>query len=542
MPIRPVDTRRSRQRANGAKPSRSVPSSSEEADDLSLLHRRTGIKYFRQWLSSFRLKHLMPVLWSLPASLLAVIAGLLLFSSSLSTDLVSLFISLGLDPLRSQLVVALILTAAAALIGALLGRRRLAALIGAFCVFLIDYLLGFISLELQPMRDPGGLLEPLNGGALTRTSLIMAALSIASAFIGMAVGINLGEVLFAPFYQLAAYVGEHMVPRIAEPSRPLRRVVEKLSPRQLPRHEMPVSIVSKWLGAIGMIAVLILVANSVDLFIFSPDIGLHSAPVLKNGNAPAHGTVLEESFISLALNGQSRTFEIYLPPSYNTVQGQHKYYPTLYLLHGTPGHDIDWFTGGKIAESADTLIVSHKIPEMIIVCPDGNGRPKQTSEWGNSGDQKQLMENYVTNDLVNYIDQHYRTLPDPGDRAIGGLSEGGFGAVNIAIHHPNVFGSVISLGGYFVAEGTIWGNNIAYKRMNSPLYTLPATQAAWRLHFYLGAAAQDQPYYADTLQFAQELAKLHIPYQFDLEKGYHSWRVWQIQIYKAMSWLQWSST
>ena len=542
MPNRPVDTRRSRARANGDKPSHTVPSSSEETDDLALLYRRTGIKYFRRWRFPFSLKHLTPVLWSLPAFLLAVIAGLLLFSSSLSTDLISLFVSLGLDPLRSQLVVALILTAAAALIGALLGRRRLAALVGAFCVFLIDYLFGFISLELQPMRDPGGLLEPLNSGALVRTSLIMAALSIASAFIGMAVGINLGDVLFAPFYRLAAYAWEHMVPRIAEPSRPAQRAIEKITPQQLPPHEASLSVVSKWLGAIGMVAVLLLAANSVDLFIFSPDVGLHSAPVLKNGNAPTHGTVLEESFISPALNGQSRTFEIYLPPSYNTVQGQHKYYPTLYLLHGTPGHDIDWFTGGKIAESADTLIASHKIPEMIMVCPDGNGRPKQTSEWGNSGDQKQLMENYVADDLVNYIDQRYRTLPDPGDRAIGGLSEGGFGAVNIAIHHPNVFSSVISLGGYFVAEGTIWGNNTAYRRANSPLYTLPATQAAWKLHFYLGAASQDQPYYKDTLQFAQELTKLHIPYQFDLEKGYHSWRVWQIQIYKAMSWLQWSST
>lgn len=484
----------------------------------------------------------MPVLWSLPAFLLAVIAGLLLFSSSLSTDLASLFIGLGLDPLRSQLVVALILTAAAALIGALPGRRKLAALVGAFCAFLVGYLFGFINLELQPMRDPGGLLEPLNSGALVRTSLIMAALSIASAFVGMAVGINLGEVLFAPFYQLPAYVWEHMVPRVAEPSLQPPRTVEQISPQQLPPRETPLSVVSKWLGTIGMIAVLILVANSVDLFIFSPDIGLHSAPTIKNGTIAARGTVLEESFISPALNGQRRTLEIYLPLSYNTVQGQHKYYPTLYLLHGTPGKDIDWFTGGKIAESADTLIASHKIPEMIMICPDGNGRPNQTSEWGNSGDQKQLMENYVANDLVKYIDQHYRTLPDPGDRAIGGLSEGGFGAVNIAIHHPDVFGSVISLGGYFVAEGTIWGNNAMYKRDNSPLYMLPATQAAWRLHFYLGAAAQDQPYYTDTLQFAQELTKLHIPYQFDLEKGYHSWRVWQIQIYKAMSWLQWSST
>ena len=59
---------------------------------------------------------------------------------------------------------------------------------------------------------------------------------------------------------------------------------------------------------------------------------------------------------------------------------------------------------------------------------------------------------------------------------------------------------------------------------------------------YLGAATKDQPYYTYTRQFAQMLDKLHIPYHFDLEKGYHSWRVWQTQMYKALSWLQWEAT
>jgi len=174
-----------------------------------------------------------------------------------------------------------------------------------------------------------------------------------------------------------------------------------------------------------------------------------------------------------------------------------------------------------------------------MVFPDGNGRPKVTSEWADSFDRGQLMETYVARDLVQYIDRHYRTIPDPAHRAIGGLSMGGFGAMNIAEHHPNVFGSVISLGGYYKAEGGIWGKNVAYMRANSPLLTFPRSKAAWKLHIYLGAATKDQPYYNDTKDFMRMLATLHISYRFDLENGFHRWRVWDLQMYNALHWLKW---
>ena len=88
---------------------------------------------------------------------------------------------------------------------------------------------------------------------------------------------------------------------------------------------------------------------------------------------------------------------------------------------------------------------------------------------GNSFDHRQWIETYVAVDLVAYVDHRYRTLADVAHRAIGGLSMGGFGAMNIAVHHPDVFGTVISLGGYYRAEGSIWGKNAAYRRANSPI-------------------------------------------------------------------------
>ena len=151
------------------------------------------------------------------------------------------------------------------------------------------------------------------------------------------------------------------------------------------------------------------------------------------------------------------------------------------------------------------------------------------------------IETYVANDLVKYVDAKYRTIPQAVDRGTGGNSMGGFGAINIAIHHPTVFGFAISLGGYYRAEGGVWGNNPAYMRQNSPIDVLPTDKAAWRLQIYIGAATKDQPYYAYARQFASELDHLLLSYQFDLQSGFHSWKIWQTQIYNSLLWLHWGS-
>ena len=174
-----------------------------------------------------------------------------------------------------------------------------------------------------------------------------------------------------------------------------------------------------------------------------------------------------------------------------------------------------------------------------MILPDGNGRPGAPSEWGNSFDHHQNIETYVAIDLVRYVDARYRTIAEAAYRGIGGLSMGGFGAMNIALHHPDVFGFVIALGGYYVAEGGIWGKGSSYRQENSPLDVLRTDKAAWYIQMYIGAATRDQPYYTDARQFVQELTKLHIGYHLDIKDGYHSWKVWQIQIYNALLWLHW---
>ena len=477
--------------------------------------------------SRYRAKRLLPVLWFLVSLLLAILGGRLLFTSSIE-GITTVIINVGLDPQRAQFIAALLLTLGAACIGATLGRRKAGAAVGAGLIFGFNYLYGFIQTQLKPVLDPGGHLEPLNSGTLTHNAIIMLALGLLSAFIGAAVGAALAEAVLDPPYRLIRSLWQRFI---------LQQAIDNRY--NVPESRTLLGEIGHWLTAGIVIAVVVLATNSSDLFIFSPDVGVHTKPQFKdNSGQVLASTVVPDNFVSPALK-QRRAFLVYLPPSYNTTEGKNRHYPTLYLLHGTPGKVIDWVTGGKANESADALIATHRIPELIMIMPDGNGRPGQTPEWGNSGDQKQMMENYVALDLVKYVDQHYRTIASPAYRGIGGLSEGGFGAMNIAIHHPDVFGTVISVGGYYRAEGSIWGHNAAYQQANSPIDTIQSVQQAWKLHIFLGSATRDQPYYKDTQEFMKELDRLHIPYHFDLEKGYHSWRVWQDQMYRAIAWIQW---
>lgn len=482
-------------------------------------------------------RRLLPILWFFVALLATALGGTILFDATLMSGLTTLIISVGLDVLRAQFTSALIMTAGAALIGGALGRRKAGAMVGAGIVFWFGFLFGFIQTQIQPIYDPGGHLEPLNLGTLAHAGILMLALALLSGFIGAAVGSSLGAAVLDPLYHTSALLWRRFVPGAND-----RYAQEQVS--ILPAiTRSPLRFISQWLAALFMVLLVILAANSSDLFLFSPDEGIHTAPNLSNvaKGLPSAGTIIQDTLVSAALGGQRKPFLVYLPPSYNTPAGKNKRYPTLYLLHGSPGKDIDWVAGGKATDSADALISTGQIPELIMILPDGNGRPGSTTEWGNSSDNKQLIENYITTDLVKYVDQHYRTIPDNAHRAIGGLSMGGFGATNIAIHHPDVFGYVISLGGYYIAEGTIWAKNKAVMLANSPLDVIPNAPHAWKLHIFLGAATKDQPYYNDTKEFMQALTKLHIAYRFDLESGYHSWRVWQKQMYNALLWLKWGS-
>ena len=119
---------------------------------------------------------------------------------------------------------------------------------------------------------------------------------------------------------------------------------------------------------------------------------------------------------------------------------------------------------------------------MILVMPFGSTGSFTDKEWANGIGRDNGWETFVARDLVDAVDHRYRTVPRGSARILAGLSEGGYGAVNIGIHHPGEFATIESWSGYMVADnlGAIFGHRPRLLTRNTPLDTLPAAASALR--------------------------------------------------------------
>ncbi len=125
---------------------------------------------------------------------------------------------------------------------------------------------------------------------------------------------------------------------------------------------------------------------------------------------------------------------VILPKEYNDTT---THYPVVYLLHGHGRNHLKWL---EIKPNLPQLATQY---QLIIVCPDG----KNSWYWNSPLNADMQYEDYISDEIIRYIDSHYRTIADRKGRAITGLSMGGHGAMWNAIRHHDVFGAVGSTSG-----------------------------------------------------------------------------------------------
>jgi enterochelin esterase-like enzyme len=453
--------------------------------------------------------------------LAAGLAPLVLSAVGLGAQIASGLASLSFDEERVFLLGQLLLVLLGAALAGLLFRRRSAAWLGATLYFACAYLPPFLRNALNPPRDIAGEPQAAIHGALAIATLTLLSLGILSAGAGAAIGEASGQLLVTPTLTL------------------VRRLHLRMLAPTAPRLLQPIAVSCVMLaGGTILVAALALASTGVgDILNYGPTGNIYQ-PALSLP-ASAKGTLLQGTYLSPALGGASRTFYIYLPPSYDASPTRR--YPTLYLLHGSPGGPHNWFGGAHADTVTDSLSASGRIAETIIVGVDGNGPLYRVSQWVNSFNGRQRMEDSIVSDLVPYIDGHYRTQPTAAARIIGGNSEGGFGAINLALHHPAVFGKVICVGGYFLADNSpVFGYGPAaapYRLLNSPaLYveTPQGRQAAHTLRVVIGVGTADRHYYSIGLAFYQKLLAQGIDAHLLTTGGGHSWSVWGAQLADAL--------
>lgn len=247
-------------------------------------------------------------------------------------------------------------------------------------------------------------------------------------------------------------------------------------------------------------------------------------------NKVAHGSVAKVWYHSDKLS-LDRRLTIYTPAGYE--QQTNKRYPVFYLLHGMGGDENAWTELGRAAQILDNLIAQGKAEPMIVVMTNGNAALEAAPGESSLGFTVPTMNLPMTMEgsfetafpeIVNFIDNNYRTKTDKHSRAIAGLSMGGFHSLHISKQYPDMFDYV----GLFSAA------IIPNKGVSSPIYD--NTEAKLKTQFsknpalyWIGIGDKDFLYQANT-DYRKMLDENGYKYTyFETGEG-HIWKNWRIYL------------
>ena len=258
-------------------------------------------------------------------------------------------------------------------------------------------------------------------------------------------------------------------------------------------------------------------------------IGGERADLYKVNDVP-HGTVSKVWYDSPSL-GMDRRLTVYTPAGYETSG---KRYPVFYLLHGMGGDENAWSELGRATQILDNLIAQGKAEPMILVMTNGNAAleaaPGESSLGWEAQPSFQLpktMEgSFETHfpEVVKFVDKHYRTKSGKKNRAIAGLSMGGFHSLHISKQYPDMFDYV----GLFSAA-IFPGKNVespVYENMEGKL----AVQFAKRPALYWIAIGKTDFLYKANEEYRKLLDAKGYPYEYFENEDGHIWRNWRIYL------------
>lgn len=203
-----------------------------------------------------------------------------------------------------------------------------------------------------------------------------------------------------------------------------------------------------------------------------------------------------------------------------------KMFPVVYLLHGAYGNYTDWIKNVPLIED---MANQH---QLIIVCPDGSPDSWYVDSPVDSAFQ---FETHVGIEVPQYIDAHYKTIPDRKHRAITGLSMGGFGALFIALRHSTIFGACGGMsGGYDLTQLKSRYNLV--KRLGDTVlhakYYADLSIASIIEHYpkdslaiIIDCGVKDH-FYKMNKALHEKMLALNIPHDYIERPGGHDWLYW----------------
>ena len=266
------------------------------------------------------------------------------------------------------------------------------------------------------------------------------------------------------------------------------------------------------------------VASVTNVFL----VGEGQAALYKVKDVP-HGSVTRRWYDSPGL-GMDRRLTIYTPPGYERSKEK---FPVLYLLHGAGGDEEAWIALGRTAQIMDNLIAQGKAKPMIVVMPNGNVIQDAAPGEGSEGMYKpafmipKTMDGtYEANfmDIVKFVESNYQVKDDKANRAIAGLSMGGYHTMHISRFYPNTFDYMGLFSAAIMPRED--ATNSVYSDIDGTLKS--QMDNGYKL-YWIAIGKTDFLYDANT-EYRAKLDAMGMPYEYIESEGGHIWRNWRVYL------------
>lgn len=221
------------------------------------------------------------------------------------------------------------------------------------------------------------------------------------------------------------------------------------------------------------------------------------------------------------------TVRVLLPAGYQVAR---RSYPVLYLLHGLYGDYTNWDTLTRLENYTRTL-------PLIVVMPDAGN-----SWYVNSATvPADKFEDFLTADVIPAIGHKFRVLAGRNDRALAGLSMGGYGALKYGLKHPDLFSLVGSFSGALNApldlaqrepkfapylDAAYGPANSATRTANDVFRLAAAADPSSAPYLYLDCGTSDPWFIPTNRAFVALLRDHNFAYEYHETPGAHDWQYW----------------
>ncbi|MEY9965116.1 enterochelin esterase-like enzyme [Streptacidiphilus sp. MAP12-16] len=227
---------------------------------------------------------------------------------------------------------------------------------------------------------------------------------------------------------------------------------------------------------------------------------------------------------------------VWLPPGYDQPEHQGERYPVVELLPGQPGSPMAWFNAMKGQDELEKLVTARQARPMILVaaksntlgtrdagCADLPGGPK-TATW-------------LGEDVPAIVKNQFRASADPYDWSVMGYSAGGYCAVNLVLHHPELFHTAVSISGYNDPIAPAVRRYPALVRSNDPLVLLRRAAQQPDVDLLLTGSRQDGQTVGDARTLIRTLRPPAAGDLLTVPRGGHNLEVWRSMLPDSFRWI-----